>query len=278
MATASKLLSALKSSCPLVMCVQNYVAMDFSANVLLAAGASPAMVNAPQEAEDFTKVSNALSVNIGTALTEEWMQASLLSAQTAKTAGRPWVLDPVGVGVTQHRTQHCVDLMSKSPTVVRGNASEIMALATACGFEIPSTPGMGCKGVDSTASSDVARPYGVSLAKAFKCVVAISGKVDYITDGSRTISCANGTELLTKITAAGCSLSCLCAAYCAVCEGNYLEAVAAAFAHFGAAAERAEGFPEVRGPGTLRVHLMDELFRMTPDILLESAKLTYGEA
>jgi hydroxyethylthiazole kinase-like sugar kinase family protein len=219
---------------------------------------------------DFTKVSSALSINVGTALTQEWMQASLLSAAAAKKNGLPWVLDPVGVGVTKHRTDHCVELMKLNPTVVRGNASEIIALvwysrasrifvcqprfvlliplflqSGACGVETPSVSAQGCKGVDSTASSDDAKSHGVSLARAFQCIVAISGKIDYITDGSRVIACSNGTAMLTKITAAGCSLSCLCAAYCAVADGRFLEAVAAAFAHFGAAAEIAESRPEV---------------------------------
>jgi hydroxyethylthiazole kinase len=111
--------------------------------------------------------------------------------------------------------------------------------------EIPSASDKGCKGVDSTASSDDAKSHGASLARAFQCIVAISGKTDYITDGSRVIACSNGTAMLTKITAAGCSLSCLCAAYCAVAGGRFLEAVAAAFAHFGTAAEIAEARPEV---------------------------------
>ncbi len=112
-------------------------------------------------------------------------------------------------------------------------------------METSSASDKGCKGVDSTASSDEAKSNGVSLARAFQCIVAISGKTDYITDGSRIIACSNGTAMLTKITAAGCSLSCLCAAYCAVADGRFLEAVAAAFAHFGAAAEIAESRPEV---------------------------------
>ena len=117
--------------------------------------------------------------------------------------------------------------------------------ASACQVEAPSTADKGCKGVDSTASSQDAKRYGVALARAFKCIVAISGEIDYITDGTTIVGCANGTPMLTKITAAGCSLSCLCAAYCAVCEDRFLDAVVTAFAHFGVAADVAVSHPEV---------------------------------
>eukprot|EP00960_Hanusia_phi_P076070 768511-Hanusia_phi.AAC.6 len=174
------------------------------------AGASPAMVNAVEEAEDFTKISSALSVNVGTALTPHWIKAMELAASTAHRGSIPWVLDPVGCGATAHRNEQCAKLMQLRPTVVRGNASEIMALAKICQVEVDggSSAGGG-KGVDSTAGSEEALPAGVALAKHFKCVIAISGAVDIITDGNTTVLIRNGQEILTKITAAGCSLSAL---------------------------------------------------------------------
>mmetsp|Transcript_20992 Transcript_20992/g.32905 ORF Transcript_20992/g.32905 Transcript_20992/m.32905 type:complete len:237 (-) Transcript_20992:253-963(-) len=231
------------------------------------------MVNAEEEANDFTKISSALSINVGTALTPHWIRAMIFSADAANEHGKPWCLDPVGVGATPHRTKTCVELMEKKPTVVRGNASEIMALTAACKVEVPEgLKAGGGKGVDSTAGSDEAIPAAIALARAYGSVVAVSGAVDVITDGKKKVSISNGTEMLTKITAAGCSLSCLCAAYCAVCP-MALDATAAAFAHFTVAADEAMTMDEVKGPGTLRVHLLDQLHLLDPKTVNEKLRI-----
>ena len=188
----------------------------------------------------------------------------------------PFARPPGGVAlhVLACRVAECAQIMEKKPTVVRGNASEIMALAAICKVEVPDTSqcGAGGKGVDSTNTSEEAEASAIALAKRYRCVVAVSGAVDIITDGSIKVLISNGQEMLTKITAAGCSLSTLCAAYCAVSQ-RPLEGVVAAFAHFTIASDLAAAMPQVMGPGTLRAHMLDQLYLLTPDALERHMKM-----
>src|SRR3954470_23099246 len=121
-------LRTLRERSPLVHNITNYVAMDVSANALLAIGAAPAMVHALEEVEEFTGISSALVVNIGT-LSPQWVEAMRLAAQRAAALGKPWVLDPVGAGATRYRTDTARKLAGMRPTVIRGNASEVLAVA-----------------------------------------------------------------------------------------------------------------------------------------------------
>eukprot|EP00668_Euglena_longa_P045703 GGOE01061382.1.p1 GENE.GGOE01061382.1~~GGOE01061382.1.p1 ORF type:complete len:282 (+),score=39.04 GGOE01061382.1:24-869(+) len=271
----SSLLQKLRLAAPLTMCIQNYVAMDLSANVLIAAGASPAMVNAAEECADFCRISASLSVNVGTALTPHWLEAMDVAVKAAASNKVPWVLDPVGMGATEHRNRCTLRLLEQRPTVVRGNASEILALAGGC-QQRQEGPGRG-KGVDAVDDVDEAGPSAISLAKRYGCVIAVSGPVDFITDGRRVVRISNGTPLLARITASGCALSSLCAAYLAVAKDNPLGATVAAFLHYCVAAEQATTLREVRGPGTLRVHLLDCLHSLTPETLEAAASFTVDD-
>ena len=125
------LYSRIRTKNPLVQCIQNFVAMDISANLLLAAGASPAMVSCPEESTEFIRKADALSINMGTLSTQRLREIHV-AVSAASSLGKLWVLDPVGCGSTTHRTQACADIMRLRPTVVRGNASEVLALASAC--------------------------------------------------------------------------------------------------------------------------------------------------
>jgi len=122
---AWSLLSAVRTRAPLVQCITNLVSMDIAANVLLAAGASPAMVHSLREVPDFTPRCDSVYVNVGT-LSEDWLP----SMRTAASAGGPWVLDPVAAAASGFRMEACLELLSLFPAVVRGNASEILALAS----------------------------------------------------------------------------------------------------------------------------------------------------
>eukprot|EP00667_Euglena_gracilis_P022143 EG_transcript_24506 len=250
--------------------------MDLSANVLIAAGASPAMVNAVEECADFCRISAGLSINVGTALTPDWVEAMNVAAEAAAESGVPWVLDPVGMGATPHRNQCTLRLLERRPTLVRGNASEVLALAAACKL-LDGGPSRG-KGVDATDGVEAAGPAAIALARHYGSAVAVSGPVDLLTDGRRVVRVANGTPLLPRITASGCALSSLCAAYLAVDKADPLAAAAAAFLHYCVAAERAAALPEVRGPGTLRVHLLDCLYSLTPEALEAAASYTVTDA
>jgi hydroxyethylthiazole kinase len=240
-------LQRLRQAGPLVHCITNYVAMDVTANALLAIGASPAMVHANEEVAEFTAISSALVVNIGT-LSPAWVTAMERAADRAVALGKPWVLDPVGAGATAYRTGVARDLAGRKPSVVRGNASEILSLAGEVG---------GTKGVDSTRSADEAAGVARELARGLGCVVAVTGEVDYATDGLRTLSVHHGHPMMTRVTALGCALTGVTGAFLAV-EPDPLLAAAYALAIFGLAGEMAASGSI--GPGTLRTRLLDALY------------------
>src|SRR3954465_8032948 len=164
--------TALRDSAPLVHCLTNTVVQTITANALLAIGAAPAMVDEPAEAGDFAAVASAVLVNVGT-VHERTAEAMRIAARSAGTAGTPWVLDPVAVGALAYRSALAEELLALGPTVVRGNASEVMALAGA---------GAGGRGVDSTAGADHAATAAVAQALRTGGVVAVSGVTDLLTD------------------------------------------------------------------------------------------------
>jgi hydroxyethylthiazole kinase len=259
-ADAARAHEAVRGRNPLVHNITNYVVMTISANVLLALGASPAMVHAVEEAEDFAAISSSLVVNIGT-LSPRWVEAMKLAAGKMVALGKPWVLDPVGCGATPYRTGVAVELAGMKPTIIRGNASEILSLAGASGA--------GGKGVDSTASSETALAAAAALAGRTGAVVAVTGATDYATDGRTVIAIEGGDPLMPLSTGLGCALSATTAAFAAVLPP--LEATACALAVYGAAG--AEAASRCRGPGHLPAELCDALYRMNDKTLLAHAKI-----
>jgi hydroxyethylthiazole kinase len=250
--------SALSGAAPLVHCLTNAVAQTLTANALLAVGAAPAMVDEPLEAEDFAAVASAVLVNLGT-VHERTAVAMRLAARSALAAGTPWVLDPVAVGGLPFRTGLAAELLEWRPAVVRGNASEVMALAGV---------GTGGRGVDSTATPDDAMEAATALAVRTGGVVAVSGEVDLVTDGSRTVRIGGGSPLLTRTTGAGCALGALVAAYVGAGDDALTGAVAA-HAHVALAAESAAAL--AGGPGTFAPLWLDALDAV-PD--LDAAQVT----
>jgi len=254
-------LEDLRARRPLVHNITNYVAMTVSANVLLALGASPAMVHAVEEVEDFVGISDALVVNIGT-LSPQWVEAMRAAVARANALGKPWVLDPVGCGATAYRTQVAVELAGLKPSVIRGNASEVMSLA--------GQVGAGGKGVDSTAPAEYATSAAVALAQRTGSVVAITGETDYVSDGTTLIAVHSGHALMPLSTALGCSLSAVSAAFTAVRPPR--EAAVAALAVFGAAGGIAA--ERCRGPGHLPAEICDALHAMDRAMLAAHARLS----
>ena len=250
---ARTLLSPLRQSAPLVHCITNYVAMNVAANVVLASGASPAMVHAPEEMDTFTPICGALSVNIGT-LSSSWLESMKQAAQVAQANDIPWVLDPVAHFISSFRMKAAQDLLAMKPAIVRGNASEIMALAGQAGSG---------KGADSgdevAAAEDAAR----ALAQKYGLVVAVTGPEDFVTDGTRCARVQGGSDLMPKVTALGCSQTALMAAYAAV--GPAFDAALSALAHFKAAGSPAA--QKAEGPGSFQVHFLDALASVTEDEL-----------
>ena len=258
---AAELLDRLRARRPLVQNITNYVAMAVSANVLLALGASPAMVHATDEVEEFTAIADALVINIGT-LSAPWIEAMRIAARSAGLHGKPWVLDPVATGATSLRTRTATELLALRPTILRGNAGEILSLAGSSGAAM--------KGVDSLAGSDAAIAAARALASASGAVVVVTGKTDYATDGSRLIAVEGGHELMPLSTALGCALSATVAAFAAVAPP--LEAAVAALAVYGAAGAEA-GSRSPDGPGHLPAELCNALYRMDAALLARYAAI-----
>jgi hydroxyethylthiazole kinase len=234
---------------PLVHSITNYVSMDITANALLAIGASPAMIHAEEEVEEFVSIAGALVVNIGT-LSPAWVRSMELAASRAGALGKPWVLDPVGAGATSYRTGTAASLARLGPSVVRGNASEILALAGT---------GVGARGVDSVHGSESAAEVARALASELGCVVAVTGATDYITNGERMLRVENGHPMMTRVTALGCTASALIGAFLVV-SPDPLQAAAQALAILGLAGQIAAG--DSHGPGSLRSRLLDALYVM----------------
>src|SRR4051812_27868666 len=178
--------AALRETAPLVHCLTNTVVQTITANALLAIGAAPAMVDEPAEAGEFAAVASAVLVNVGT-VHQRTAEAMRIAARTADRAGTPWVLDPVAVGGLTFRTELAAELVELRPTVVRGNASEVLALAGA---------GKGGRGVDSTATPEDAVEAAGELARRTGGGGAGSGPVDVVTDGTPVVRVGGGSALL----------------------------------------------------------------------------------
>jgi hydroxyethylthiazole kinase len=256
------ILEEIRSRKPLVHNITNYVVMNNTANALLALGASPAMVHANEEVEEFVAISAALVVNIGT-LSPPWVAAMKTAVQTAVSRGTPWALDPVGAGATTYRTQTSAALAGLRPACIRGNASEIMVLAGATAEKT--------KGVDSSRGSADALAPARLLAQATGAVVAVTGAIDYVTDGVALIGLANGHPLMAKVTGLGCTATALVGAALAV-EKDRMTAVAAGLSFLAIAGEiAAEKSP---GPGSLQLHLLDALHQLDAAAIQRRLKIT----
>jgi hydroxyethylthiazole kinase len=251
----------MRANPPLVQCITNYVAMNIAANVLLAAGASPAMVHAQEEAGEFTAIAGALTINIGT-LSPAWIGGMEAAAIAANATGKPWVLDPVAHYATSFRRQVVTRLLDLRPTVIRGNASEIIALAGGAGRG---------QGVDSRDPVEQAEGSAVDLAKRYRAVVAVTGAVDFVTDGDRSARIEGGSALMPQVTALGCSLTCLVGAFVAASLTEPFEATIAALATFAVAGEiAADG---ANGPGSFSWRFLDALAELAGVTLDSRARI-----
>ena len=257
----SDAIARLRACAPLVHNITNYVVMNTTANALLAIGASPAMVHAEEEVAEFAGISQALVINIGT-LSAPWFVAMEMAAASANRAGVPWVLDPVAAGATTFRRQASAELASLRPAAIRGNASEILALAGATGSG---------KGVDSTAAVESAEDAARSLARTFGAAVAVSGAVDFITDGEREARVANGDPMLTRVTGMGCTATALTGAYLGAGLAAP-EACVAALVTLGVAGEIAAKASD--GPGSFYVNVIDALHALDDGMLAARARAT----
>ena len=252
-AALSAAINAVRTQSPLVHNITNYVVMNNTANALLAIGASPVMAHWVSEMEEMTAVASALVINIGT-LDDKWIEGMLTAGKAARRRGIPIVLDPVGAGATSQRTEAAMKIIEEChPTIIRGNASEIMALVDA---------GVKSKGVDSSASSDDALESAKRLAADTGSVVVISGEVDYITNGTDVNTVEGGNPIMTSVTGMGCTSTAIVGAFAAVVS-NPMVAATAAMAVMSLAGERAAEYS--RGNGSMQVNFLDELCNLTSE-------------
>jgi hydroxyethylthiazole kinase len=245
-------LQKIRSTIPLVHNITNSVVQDFTANALLALGASPIMSDSIEETEELVAVSSALNINIGTPNPHS-IEAMLKAIKTARELGKPVALDPVAVGATKLRRRLIEDLLrSGVPTIVRGNLAEISVLA---GLE------WGGKGVDSGAELQDPGEVVRKAARKIGCGVVGSGKTDYVSDGDRLFSIANGHPLMTRVTGMGCVATSIVAAFLAV-QPISLVAAVHAMAFIGIAGEWAAERAQTEGTGTFRVKFLDSFDRL----------------
>jgi hydroxyethylthiazole kinase len=252
----------MRANPPLVQCITNFVAMNIAANVMLAAGASPAMVHAEEEAGEFAAVSGALTINIGT-LSSGWLAGMRKAAESANSTGKPWVLDPVAHYATTFRRKAVVQLLELQPTIIRGNASEIIALAGGASRG---------QGVDSRDAVEQAEDSARLLAKKHGCIVAVTGVTDFVTDGQKAKRIAGGSPFMPQVTALGCSLTCLVGAFAAATTNDPFEATAAALAVFAVAGAQAGAAAD--GPGSFSWRFLDALASLTPEVLDHEARIS----
>lgn len=238
-------LAKLRAERPLVHNITNFVVMNFTANVLLAAGASPVMAHAPEEVADFTAMSGALVVNIGT-IDSGFFGAMDTTVRKARKKQVPWVFDPVGIGATRYREGIGKYLAKHKPSVIRGNAGEIMALAGSGGA---------AKGVDSLEGSDAAIDAAMRLSRKRRTVVAVTGATDFVVMGEDMTAIEGGHPMSQQVTGTGCATTALVGAFLAVAPPR--EAAIAGLQLMKHAAEVAGKTSS--GPGSFAVALLDAL-------------------
>jgi hydroxyethylthiazole kinase len=258
---AAENLKKLREKRPLVHNITNFVVMNYTANILLAIGASPVMAHAKEEVEEMVSLSNALVLNIGT-LTSDWIDSMVKAGKKANGFNIPIILDPVGSGATAFRTESARRLIRElSIKVVRGNASEILSLAV---------NQSGTKGVESMHSVDDAFRMAFALAKDLGITLVITGEVDLITDGDRILRVYNGHELMRLVTGTGCAATAIIGAFLAV-DNDPVTASATALAYFGLAGEK--GAKKTDAPGSFMIASLDALYKIDGADLEKGAKI-----
>ncbi|KAG0214941.1 hypothetical protein BGX28_001147 [Mortierella sp. GBA30] len=266
-----QLLTTLREKSPLTHHISNYVVMNDTANATLALGGSPIMAPSVVEAEDLSKVVSSVVLNIGT-LTESFVDCMLEAGTHANAQGKPVVFDPVGAGATTLReatTRKILNAMHVD--IIKGNAGEISTIARIVGCD---TESIAMRGVDSIGSG-FANPAAVvqAIAKRENCVVAMTGKVDYVSDGFRTVAMENGHAYQGRITGSGCMTASSIASFAAISPNDNFAAAVAGILALNLAGEHAGSREDVRGPGTFRAAFIDEMANLTPEQMLTEARI-----
>lgn len=259
-----EMLREIRRRKPLVHHITNFVVMNSTANVTLAVGASPIMAHAHEEMEAMAAFADALDINIGT-LTPYWVESMILAGKAAGKRAIPIILDPVGSGATPLRTEAARRILEEVPiTVVRGNASEVMSLLSVA-------KEVRIRGVDSLETVDAVRDGAHALARELKKVVAVTGEIDFITNGEKAIEVHNGHPMFGLVTGTGCAATTVIACFCAV-EPDPLIATACALGYYGLAGEEAARLS--KGPGSFQAALYDALYGLSEETMMERLRIT----
>lgn len=260
------LLEKVRRENPLVHNITNVVVTNFTANGLLALGASPVMAYAQEEVAEMASIAGSLVLNIGT-LTPQVVESMLIAGKAANEHGVPVILDPVGSGATAYRTETARRLMEELEiSVIRGNAAEIANVAGEA---------WNIRGVDAGDSDGDVIELAESAAQKLNTIVALTGKEDVITDGESTLVVRNGHPILTKVTGAGCLLTSVIGAFTAV-EKDFLKAATAALSIYGVAAEVAADKSALLGPGSFQVEFLNQLYRLDAEEIYSKSSFERG--
>ena len=265
------MLENLRRLAPLIHNITNYVTANDCANILLACGASPIMADDPMEAADIAALCQGLNLNLGTP-SQSKLSAMRAAGRRAGQLGLPIVFDPVGAGASPFRRQAAGELLREIPfTLIRGNYSEIKALARASGRE---------NGVDAAPADKITEKnleeaiiFSSRFARETQIITAVTGAIDIVTDGIRTFCIRNGHPMMNQVTGTGCQLSALAAAFLAANPAHPLEAAAAAVMAMGLCGEMArERLTPPEGSGTYRTYIIDAVYQLTPNQLEKGGK------
>lgn len=258
---AARNLSALREKKPLIHNITNAVVMNYTANALLAMGASPVMARAGEEVEEMVSLADALVLNIGTP-TKASMESMTIAAKRASRLGLPIVLDPVGSGATAMRTNFAKKMVEEIPvSAIRGNPSEILSFTS---------DNTAIAGIYAVHAVEEAEDAGKNLAKAFKMTVAVTGKTDFITDGHRILLVSNGHPLMSRVAGIGCTASAAIGAFLTV-DRDWICATATALAFVGLAGEKAA--EKAAAPGSFMIEMLNALYTITPQDLRDGCKI-----
>lgn len=270
----SKIIKNVKTKTPLVHNITNYVTVNDCANILLACGGSPIMADDIAEVEEITSICNALVINIGT-LNSRTVESMIKAGKKANELNIPVILDPVGIGASKLRTDTAFRLLEEIRfTVVRGNMSEIKAVGKAGTSET--------RGVDASVDDiiteeniDETVKYINSLAERLVSVVAVTGAIDIVADGTKAYVIRNGHPFMSKISGTGCMLSSIIGAFCGANKDNFIDATAAAVCVMGLCGELAYEKMKKNDEGTssLKCHLIDSIGKINNGMLKEGAKI-----
>jgi len=269
----TSILAEIRRKAPLIHCITNYVTVNDVANVLLAIGARPVMADDPEEAEEITALSAGLCLNIGT-LNARTIPSMHAAGKRARDLGHPVVLDPVGAGASKLRTETAIRLLDEvHPTLVRGNISEIRTLAVGTG----TTSGVDADAADAVTEENLA--VSANFLRAFAArtgaIIAVTGAVDLVTDGSSCYAVRNGRSEMGRVTGTGCQLSALLAAALATTPSDPIVAVTETVALMGVAGELAwDRMGEHDGNASYRTRIIDSIYCMTDEELAAHASIT----